>query len=935
MYKKNYKDTLNLPKTDFTMKANLPQKEPTILKLWQEMDIYNLLRERRKGRRKYILHDGPPYANGNIHMGHVLNKILKDIVVKFYTMQDYDAPFVPGWDCHGLPVEHQLFKELGISKYDISQLEFRKKAFEYAMKYVEIQKEEFKRLGVFASWERPYLTLDARYEAEIIRAFGKLVEKGYIYKDLKPVNWCPRCETALAEAEVEYEDKKSPSIFVKFKVKSDKESLCKISYEKDTYFIIWTTTPWTLLGNVAIAVHPELDYAFLDVDDENWVLLDILAHGIVDKLKRRFKLIKKVKGKELENILCQHPFIERKSRVVLAEYVSQEEGTGCVHIAPGHGQEDYVTGKKYNLPIIMPVDSEGKFDESTGEFRGLSVYDANTKILDMLKKKDALLISEEITHSYPHCWRCKKPIIFRATKQYFMSIDHMDLRKRMLETITKDVRWFPELGRVRISSMVENRPDWCLSRQRYWGVPIVAFICKGCGEYLLDRKVIDYVAEIVENEGSDAFFAKDSCELLPKGTKCEVCGENIFEKEGDIIDVWFESGVSHQFVLKIYEGFNYPSQLYLEGSDQHRGWFQSALITAIAIDNDAPYESVVTHGFVVDGEGKKMSKSLGNVISPQDVMKRYGADILRLWAASTDYHDDIRLSDEILQRLSDAYRKIRNTFRYILGNLYDFNPEMDYVQLEEMEEIDRWILSRVSLLIKAAKESYQNFAFHRVFRLFYNFCVYEISSFYLDVLKDRLYTFYKDSKERKSCQTALFEVLLALLKVLAPIIPFTTEEAWQHLSVKKEKSIHQTIWHWTDKILESWHDEKLDNKWQRLLELREEVLKAMELKRMERNIGSSLEARVILYTDKEDFLSFLKENESKLTALFITSEAKVSSDKLKDGFRSEKLPLWISVERAHGSKCQRCWNYNETVGMHKEFVDICSRCIDVISKIKA
>ena len=782
------------------MRANLPQKEPAMLKEWGEKDIYAMITKARHGSERVVLHDGPPYANGNIHMGHVLNKILKDMVVKFYTMKGFDSPFVPGWDCHGLPVEHQLFKELKMSKDQIPQSKFRSKAKDYALKYVKIQKEEFKRLGVFGDWEKPYLTLDPKYEAVIVRSFARLVKDGYIYRDLKPVNWCTTCETALAEAEVEYEDRSSPSIYVKFRIQKS-----EVRGQKETYFIIWTTTPWTLLGNVGIAVHPDMDYVFLDVDGEEWVMLEALATEAMAKFNKTFKIIKKVKGKELENTICRHPFIDRDSKVVLATYVSSEEGTGCVHTAPGHGQEDYLTGKKYDLPIVMPVDEKGNFDNTCGEFSGLNVHKANEKILERMKKDGALLASERIAHSYPHCWRCKNPIIFRATEQYFMNVDHNGLRQKLLNAIKEKVKWYPEMGETRISAMVAERPDWCLSRQRYWGVPIIAFKCKKCKEILLDVTVIEHVAGIIEKEGTNVWFIKSEKELLPKGSKCKKCGSDELMKEKDIIDVWFESGVSHQAVLKEYFKLGFPCRLYLEGSDQHRGWFQSALITACAIDGSAPYAEVLTHGFVVDGAGKKMSKSLGNVISPQDVMKKYGADILRLWVASSNYQDDVRLSEEILQRLADAYRKIRNTLRFLLGNLNDFDPDKDSVPADKMLEIDRWMLSRLAGLIERADSDYSNYNFHKFFRVLYNFCVYEVSSLYLDILKDRLYTSGKNSVERRSCQTALSKVLEGLLKVSAPILAFTAEEAWQHLGTKKEESVHLAKWEWSEDLLKEWN----------------------------------------------------------------------------------------------------------------------------------
>ncbi|MFH1593748.1 MAG: isoleucine--tRNA ligase [Candidatus Omnitrophota bacterium] len=927
----NYKDTLNLPKTTFSMKANLVQKEPAIIERWNKTDIYGTIRKERKGKKKFILHDGPPYANGHIHMGHVLNKILKDIVVKFYTLKGFDSPFIPGWDCHGLPVEHQLFKELKISRHDIDQVDFRKKSAKYAMKFVDIQREEFKRLGVFGDWERPYLTLDPKYESSIIRSFGKLVRDGYVYRDLKPVNWCTTCETALAEAEVEYEDHRSPSIYVKFKViKLPDHQVAGLDI--GAYFIIWTTTPWTLLGNVGIALNPDRDYAVIKVGDETWVMLESLVEATLKKLQKEFKVIGRTNGRSLHGTACRHPFIERESKVVFADYVSGEEGTGCVHTAPGHGQEDYLTGKKYDLPIIMPVDAKGNFDTTCGEFSGLNIHKAGPGILERLKKERSLLFSGEIAHSYPHCWRCKNPVISRATKQYFIRIDHEALRENVQKIINDRVRWYPAAGKGRISAMVENRPDWCISRQRYWGVPIVAFRCKQCEEVLLDPGAIEFVAKIVEREGTDAWFIRNPEDLVPKGASCGKCGCGDFIKERDIVDVWFESGVSHQSVLKNNPDLLFPCQLYLEGSDQHRGWFQSSIITSYAIEKTAPYEGVITHGFVVDGSGKKMSKSLGNVISPQDVMKKYGADILRLWVASSNYQDDIRLSEEILQRLADAYRKIRNTLRYLLGNLYDFDRGKDYIRTNEMPEIDRWVLSRLASIVKETDENYSEYMFYKVFRSVYNFCIYEISSIYLDASKDRLYTYGKNSRERRSCQTVLYEVLNALLGILAPILSFTAEEAYQAL-YPDGGSVHLSCWDRKEDILKERQDRGLCEKWSHLLDVRAEVLKSLEEMRASNMIGSSLEARVELYSDEPDLRKLLDENAQIFAELFITSQVEVSKDRTDNFKKSESLPLWISIQKASGKKCNRCWNYSPTVGSDREFIDCCCRCADVVRKI--
>jgi isoleucyl-tRNA synthetase len=926
----DYKNTLNLPKTDFPMKADLPNREPKIIKHWQDTSLYSKLRKLCKGRKKFILHDGPPYTNGNIHMGHALNKILKDIVIRYMTMRGFDSPYVPGWDCHGLPVEHQLFKELKITKYEIDQVKFRKKAYDYAMKYVAIQRDQFKRLGIMGEWENPYLTLAKHYESKIVWSFGKLVDKGYIYKDLKPVNWCATCETALAEAEVEYENKTSPSIYVKFEVT---QTPYHQSPDLREYFVIWTTTPWTLLANVAIAVHPDMEYVYLEKSGVGsrppalwadrpggesgvFIVAKSLAESVMGKIGvKDYKITKTVKGKELEGLETRHPFIDRMSKVVLAEYVSMEDGSGCVHTAPGHGQEDYMTGKRYKLQIVMPVDSKGKFDNTCGEFSRMDVIKANKPILEKLKSIGALLHEEDVTHSYPHCWRCKKPIIFRATEQYFLRIDHEDLRKHMLKTISQDIKWIPAVGESRIRAMVENRPDWCLSRQRYWGVPIVAFYCKSCNEVLLDAKVIEYVAGLFEKDGADAWFINKEEDLVPKGTKCKKCGSTSFRKETDIIDVWFDSGVSHQAVLKNNKDLDYPCELYLEGSDQHRGWFQSALITGMGIDKMAPYKSVLTHGFVVDGEGKKMSKSLGNVITPEEVMKKYGADILRLWVASSDYSEDIRVSDEILMRLADAYRKIRNTYKYLLSNLYDFDPEKDRVEYKDMLEIDRWILNELAMLVKDSAVNYEMYAFHKVYRDVYNFCVNEVSSIYLDVLKDRMYTSAKSSAERRSGQTAMFEVLTALLKIMAPLLTMTTDETWGYLSMKdKKESVHLESWP-DESVCKKWVDSKLQEKWRILAGIREMVLKKIEEKRSQGVIGSSLEAAVTVITNDDNNTKVLEEHKEFLRYLFIVSQVS-----LKKGEPD------ILVEKAKGEKCSRCWNYSDKVGVDKVHPTLCERC---------
>lgn len=933
----DYKDTINLPNTDFSMKANLPQREPEILKRWEDLRIYGLITEKgKKAGKRYILHDGPPYSNGDIHMGHALNKILKDIVVKFNTMTGRLVPFIPGWDCHGLPVEHQLMKNLKIEKGDMPQVEFREKARDFALGYVDIQKGQFKRLGVFGDWDNPYLTLNPKYEAAIVRSFAALVKKGYVYKALKPVNWCFKCETALAEAEVEYENHVSPSIFVKFRLADiDKfKTAAAAAVSGDVYVLIWTTTPWTLVANVAIALSPTLKYVLVKSGKDHL----IMAEGRLGAVSKKAGLaepavLASFYGSEMEGLDCIHPFIDRRSKVVLADYVSHEEGSGCVHTAPGHGQEDYVTGKKYNLPTLMPVDPKGRFDDTAGEFEKMHVFESNKKIIEKLKDIGALVYTEPIQHTYPHCWRCKNPIIFRATSQYFVNVDHDDLRRRAVEDIDNKIEWLPAAGKERISAMVKNRPDWCLSRQRLWGVPIAAFYCASCSELLLDGKVIDHVADIFEKEGSNAWFSKEASGLLPKGTVCKKCKGRAFLKESDILDVWFESGVSHQAVLKPRKEF--PADLYLEGSDQHRGWFQSALLSSVAIDGVPPYKTVLTHGFVVDGSGKKMSKSLGNVISPEQVMKKYGADILRIWVASCDYSDDVRLSDEILARLAEAYRKIRNTCRFMLGNLDDFDARKDGLPISRWSEIDRWAAWRTLCLLESAEDNFRSFIFHKAFSSIYNFCVVDMSSIYLDVLKDTLYTAGRDSAVRRSAQSALFEIIGILSRVMAPILSYTADEVWGCIpNYEGAASIH--LEDWPDaaelkKRISADFQEKDVKVWsEMLLPLRGGVLKELEEARTKGLIGSALEAKVMLYSDNKHWFELLNTKRQILASIFIVSSVEIAQGLSENAKPAEGIPVNIAIAKADGEKCQRCWNYSVAVGSDKEHPALCAKCSKVV-----
>lgn len=931
--KVNFKDTLNLPRTEFSMKANLPQTEPKIEAFWVENRVYEKLCRKNAGRQKFILHDGPPYANGDIHLGHALNKILKDIVVRYKTMQGFESPFVPGWDCHGLPVEQQLLKKLNLQKHQIEKSNFRKNARDFALKFVEVQRVQFQRLGIFGEWDKPYLTLNKDYEAQILRALSGLVKQNFIYRSLKPVNWCYHCETALAEAEVEYQDSTSMAVFVKFKVK--KSAISNATAEGKTYLIIWTTTPWTLLANVACAINPNLIYSFVKVGGEVWIMAKALVEKVFSQSGiKEYEIIKEVDAAVLEGTQYQHPFFEREGIVVLAGYVSEEDGSGIVHTAPGHGQEDYTTGLTYKLPVIMPVDAHGNFDKNQGEFSGLNVHKANHKVIEKLNGLGLLVNSSSLKHSYPHCWRCKKPIIFRATEQYFMRIDHMDLRKRLLSASEKEVTWIPPQGKDRIQTMIENRPDWCLSRQRFWGIPIPAFFCLSCNAHILDGKILDYVADLVEKEGSNVWFEKDETEFLPEGFKCPQCCSNKFKKEEDILDVWFESGVSFRAVLEQNENLAFPADLYLEGSDQHRGWFQASLITSVALENKAPYKQVLTHGFVVDGEGRKMSKSMGNVITPAEIIKDKGADILRLWVASSDYNEDVRISDEIMSRLSESYRKIRNTFRFILGNLYDFNPKTDFVEPEQLEVIDQWAVSKLYGLLNEVDEAYRSYSFLKAYQAIYHFCTIELSSFYLDILKDRLYTFASKSTKRRSAQTALFYIIEVLAKITAPIIPFTAEEVWWHLCGSETESIHLLDWPDKEKF-KLYEDVELERDFEDLFLLRKDVTKKLEDCRGQGLIGNSLDAKVFIYV-KADFEHnrLLERFMEDFASIFIVSQVKVEVvDSLNSGEPCQYFKgLNLKVEKACGTKCARCWNYSLKVGMDKNYPEICARCIEALNK---
>ncbi|EPR13264.1 isoleucine--tRNA ligase [Ruminiclostridium papyrosolvens] len=925
----DYGKSLNLPQTDFPMRANLPQREPEFLKKWEDMDIYNKQLKKAEGKPSFILHDGPPYANGGIHLGTSLNKILKDIVVKYKSMSGYYTPYVPGWDTHGLPIEQRAIKELGLKRHEVGPVVFREACEGFAMKYLNIQREAFKRLGVRADWEHPYITLKPEFEAKQIEVFGEMAKKGHIYKGLKPVYWCPECETALAEAEIEYADDTTVSIYVKFQVRDDKGIFEGVAPKEKINFVIWTTTTWTLPANLAICLNESFEYSVVKANDEYYVLASELVENTMKAAAlTEYETVAKFKGSELEGILCKHPFLDRDSIVILGDHVTLEAGTGCVHTAPGHGAEDFLVCQKYKIPVLVPVDSKGFLTKEAGPFAGMFYKKSNPAIIEKLTEDGRLLASEKITHQYPHCWRCKDPIIFRATEQWFASID--SFRDDALEAI-KTVKWVPEWGQERITNMVRDRGDWCISRQRIWGVPIPIFYCKACGKELITDESIKAVADLFREKGSNAWYAMDASEILPKGTKCE-CGHHEFSKETDIMDVWFDSGSSHVAVLENTEGLSWPADLYLEGSDQHRGWFQSSLLTSVATRSGAPYKKVLTHGYVIDEEKRKMSKSLGNGIDPADVIKEYGADILRLWVASSDYTTDIKISKDLLKQLSEVYRKIRNTARYILGNINGFNPDTDSVDYSEMSELDRWALYKMTNLIKKVNEAYSGYEFHMMFHAIHNFCVVDMSNFYLDIIKDRLYTSKPDSKERRAAQTVMYEILQSLVRMLTPVLAFTTEEIWQYMPHRAEddtESVQLNSW---PQVNEKYVNTELSEKWEKILELRSDVSKALEIARANKTIGHSLNAKVTLYADGEN-LEFIKSIENDLVTLFIVSavEIKNLADAQDAAQKGEEMPgIKVSVEQAPGDKCERCWMFSEFVGKDEKHPTLCKRCADVV-----
>jgi len=935
----DWKDTLNLPQTEFPMKANLPVAEPQMLARWNAMNLYGQLRDARAGKPKFVLHDGPPYANGSIHIGTAINKILKELVVKSKSMSGYDAPYVVGFDCHGLPIELKVDKELGAKKRDMSVLEFCRACRAYAERFIGTMTEQFQRLGILGTWDAPYLTMDYRYQAAIARTFGRFVEKGLVYKGKKPVHWCIHCRTALAEAEVEYADHVSPSIYVEFALAP--ESQAEIAQRvpklagRNVSVVIWTTTPWTIPSNLAIAFHPEFDYAAYDLEGRAVIMAEGLASRVAEATGLAFGgPVAKMKGADLEKLRFRHPLYARDSIAVLADYVTLDAGTGAVHTAPGHGADDFTTGQRYGLEIYAPVGPGGHFLESVELFSGQRVFDANASVEQALKERSRLLHRSNFSHQYPHCWRCHNPVIFLATSQWFIRMDGdpaiaadgktpQTLREAALSAIDSDVKWIPAWGHDRIYNMVSSRPDWCISRQRVWGVPIPAVDCTKCGEAITTPGLVEIAARVFEAHGADAWYDRPVEDFLPSGLACPSCSGTTFEKEMNILDVWFDSGSSHEAVLSVRPELTWPSDIYLEGSDQHRGWFQSSLLLGLGTRGRPPYRQVVTNGFVIDTDGQKMSKSIGNVIAPQDVINQSGADVLRLWAAMSDYWEDIRVSKEILTRASEAYRKIRNTLRYLIGNLYDFDPSRDRVSIDALEEVDRYILLRYGQVAKQTLAAYDAYDFSTIFQTVNAFTTVDLSAFYADVSKDRLYTFASGSKERRSAQTAMYVIADGLARLLAPILSFTTDELWQYLPGSREESVHLALFP-EGASLDGLDDPALTTRWERLIAIRDQVLAKIEPLRKDKQIGSSLQAKVTLSATGDD-LALLRSHEAQLPMLFIVSEVEVREGTQGGG-------LEISIDRARGVKCERCWRYVANVSADPERPGICDRCQDALAE---
>ena len=937
--KKDYKDSINLPKTSLEMRANAAQKEPLTQKFWEDNKIYEKSINQRDKKNKFILHDGPPYLSSDkIHIGTALNKILKDIILKYKAQRGYYAPYVPGYDAHGLPIENAVVKNIKGGREALTPGELRAKCREFALKNLKGQEENFKRLGVWGNWEKPYLTIAPDFEAEQIRVFGEMYKKGYIQKGLKPVYWCASCETALAEAEVEYADHTSTSIYVRFKFDNkDKEkvySLINEKSEKDLYVVIWTTTPWTIPSNLAVCLNARLEYTVFEYRNDRYIVATELLNNFLKDVaweETDIKTIGTLKGAEIENLNVFHPLYNRLSRIILGDHVTLDAGTGCVHTAPGHGLEDWEVCQKYGIETLSPLDSKGiwrksdKFEDP--DLEGVPYYKGNEIVINKLEEKTALLAKQDITHSYPHCWRCKKPVIYRATDQWFVKVDMF--KEQTLEAI-RNVKWIPAAGETRITNMVENRSDWCISRQRAWGVPIPVFYCKDCGEVIVNDETINHVADLFEKESSDAWVNHTTEELMPKGYKCPKCGGVHFRKETDIMDVWFDSGCTHRAVVqkRSEELGELPVEMYLEGSDQHRGWFQSSLLTSVATTGKAPYKTVLTHGFVLDGEGRKMSKSLGNVVLPQEVIKVYGTDVLRLWAASIDYRNDVKIGDTIIKQLVEIFKKTRNTARFLLGNLYDFDPKTDYVKYEDLKEIDKFALHKLNTLIANVTEAFDDYEFYRYFQYLQNFAAVDLSSFYLDIVKDRLYTSGKKSLSRRACQTVLYEIAQALTRILVPVMPHQAEDIWMNTPEAQKDGLESILLSDWPTVKKEWHNEALEQEFTQILKVREIVTKAIEPLRAEKKIGSSLETAVYIISDNSDLL---KKYEKELCNIFITSQAFVVSEKPADVMNEYTEDDYsIYVTKAIGEKCERCWKYRP-LGKIEGYETICEDCYNAVT----
>ena len=914
--KLDYSQTLNLPKTDFQMRAGLPEKEPKILEeVFEKEHIYEKMLEKNKGKTPFVLHDGPPYANGEIHIGHALNKVLKDTIVRYKSLKGYWTPFIPGFDTHGMPTERKAIQSLGLDRSKVPVNEFRDTCKKFTMEYKDKQIAGFKRLGVLGDWDYPYITYQPEMEAKQIGVFADMYKKGYIYKGLKPVYWCTDCETALAEAEIEYKNINSNTCYVKFPVK-DSNGLFS---EKDTYFVIWTTTPWTLPGNTGITIGPDYEYSFVKVGDETYVMASELTDKVMETCGiEDYKVVNKYKAEDLEGIICKHPFLDRESKVVLGSddtiAVDLESGTGCVHTAPAYGKEDYLCGLKNGLEMVVCIDAQGHQTEDAGEFAGMFYAKSDKEIIKWLDENHYLLKEIDVNHSYPHCWRCKHPVIYRATSQWFASVD--GFRKETLDAI-KTVKWYPAWGEERISKMVEERNDWCISRQRTWGVPIPVFYCEDCGNEYVTEESLEKVQKIVEKEGTNAWYGKSVEELLPKNAKCSACGSTNFKKETDIMDVWFDSGSTHESVLA--ERGLPPADLYLEGSDQYRGWFQSSLLTSVATKGKAPYKEVVTHGYTIDDQGRKMSKSIGNVIAPQEIIDESGADVLRLWVLASDYQSDVSVSKAIIKQVTEVYRKIRNTARYILGNTYDFQVNLP-VAYDDLLEIDKWALTKLNKLVKDCTESYDTYEFHNAYNALNQFCVTDMSNFYLDIIKDRLYTCKADSLERRSAQTVMYEILDCLVKILAPMTCFTAEEIWKAMPHREGEKVESVMLTDYPEYRPEYENKELEERWNKIIDLKSEVSKKLEDARMEKVIGHSLNAKVTLFVN-EDKYKELEADKDLLATVFIVSKVEI-----ENSLREEDSEIGIKVEAADGEKCERCWMYSETVGKNHDHPTLCERC---------